>query len=224
MTWVVPVDAPFPNPPAPTLKVPPLMFVVPVKLFVPVRTQVPGPLLVTATPPAVVPFPIMPLIVLFPVLEPFKVNVIDEVVVPPVIPPPKVNTLVDEDALLVKEYDPEVTELAGASEIGALIVSLFATALVIWMVPLFVKTNVGPPVVPIVNAPTEAVSKVMLWRFRVVPPVMRLGLRVMVGFPPLILNVAVSVLVVVFTAPGNVWFPVLQFELGPVCEGIQLLF
>src|SRR5207248_9013647 len=90
--------------------------------------QVPGPLLVTATPPAVVPFPIMPLIVLFPVLEPFKVNVIDEVVVPPVIPPPKVNTLVDEDALLVKEYDPEVTELAGASEIGALIVSLFATA------------------------------------------------------------------------------------------------
>jgi hypothetical protein len=77
--------------------------------------------------------------------------------------------------------------------------------------------------VPIVKAPTEAVSKVMLLMFSVVPPT-RLGLRVIVGFPPLILKVAVSPFVVVSTAPGNMWFPVLQFWLPPVCEGIQLLF
>jgi hypothetical protein len=69
--------------------------------------------------------------VLFPVLEPFKVKVTDELVVPPVIPPPKLNTLVDEEALLVNVYAPAVLELAGASEIGALTISLLATVLVI---------------------------------------------------------------------------------------------
>jgi hypothetical protein len=56
----------------------------------------------------------------------------------------------------------------------------------------------------------------------VVPPLMRAGLIMIVGFPPLMLNVAVSVLVVVFTVPGKLWFPVLQFWLPPVCVGIQL--
>ena len=67
----------------------------------PVRTQVPAPLLVRATPPVALPFPIAPLIVLFPVLEPFKVKVGDTAVLPPLIVPPKLKTLVDEEALLV---------------------------------------------------------------------------------------------------------------------------
>ena len=81
--------------------------------------------------------------------------------------------------------------------------SLFATVLVIWIVPPLVKTNVGSPVLPIVNAPTEDVSNVILPTFNVVPPTTRLGLRVIV-WPLLVLKVAVSVLFVVFTAPGNV--------------------
>ena len=56
---------------------------------------------------------------------------------------------------------------------GALMVSVLVTAVFMVMAPPLVRRSDGPPVVPMVNAPTAARSKVMLLRFR--PESMRMG-------------------------------------------------
>jgi len=111
--------------------------------------------LLNATPPVALPFPITPLTALLPLLEPARFSVIVELVVPPVIPSPKVRSSVVDDALLENVYVPELVEVVGSSTSGAFTVSVMpepVIPLAIWIVPPEESSRELPPVLPIVKA------------------------------------------------------------------------